>query len=91
MDIQGTGGIISDNSSFYLLFLQAVILHADGEAIIKIVKHLDRLTVIVEPQNIDFRQDVLKNILSMHKMLGIKPIFSKSTQIQRKLIFYVEL
>lgn len=91
MEIMGTKGIVSDNDLQYLLFLKAFILHADPDATIKIYKHEDKVTVIVDPAYMGFREHVLKNILSLHKMFGIKTDFSKSTNISRKLIFNITI
>jgi len=89
--LSGTQGIISDNSALYLMFLNAVIAHADPEAILKISKEVDKLRIVINPSEASFREDILENVLAMHKIFHIKPEFAKSTKIQKNLFFNISL
>lgn len=91
LKIRGTNGIITDNSYLYLVYLNVAVQHADPDANIRIEKLDDHLQVIVYPAVPEFRQAILENILSIHKIFGLKTDFAKSTQKMKNLYFSVSL
>lgn len=89
LKINGTRGIVDDNSIMYLLFLNAVVKHADPDANVRIEKKDNQLQITVFPAVPSFREALLENILSMHKLLGMKTDFAKSTKMMHNLYFSV--
>lgn len=91
LKINGTNGVIDDNSIMYLIFLNAVVRHADPDANIRIEKHKETLQVTVFPAVPEFRQALLENILSMHKLLHLRTNFAKSTKMMKSLSYEIDL
>lgn len=77
-----------DNTSHYIIGLTSVVQHADPDAKIVINHTPTYLSVVITP-NPDFRQDIITNVLQYHKNLQIKPIFSKSTKIQKTIAYQI--
>ncbi len=90
ISVMGSRGILDDSSLLYLRFLQSVIDHADPDAKVHADKKDDRIDIIVTPSQDNFKKALVKDILFMHSLMGIKSNFSKSTKVHKKLFFYIE-
>ena len=90
LSIHGTNGILEDNSLLYLMYLNAAVKHADPDANIRIEKIQDRLQITVFPDVPEFRQHILENILSFHKLFNLKTDFAKSTKQMKNLYFTIK-
>lgn len=83
--------VLEDNLIYYIINLIAVIQHADPTSSLLIKQVSDGYAVIVTPSLNSFKQDIIDNLLGLHKRLKIKPIFSKSTKIQSKVYYKIEI
>ena len=83
--------IISDNDITYFKFLQVSIEHSDPECIFSCYRTQEKLIVHITPSQESFRQDIIKDILGVHHILNLKPIFSSSLKISKKISFTVEI
>lgn len=87
ISINGTKGIITDNSLVYLEFVRSSIHHADPNAIVIADKREDRIDTVITPSESSFKQDIIDNLLGAHHLLNLRIIFSKSLAKQ-KTIYY---
>lgn len=90
IQINGTRGILTDNSYLYLIFLNAAVQHADPDANIRIEKTEDKLQITIFPGVQEFRQHILENVLSFHKLFSLKTDFAKSTKNMKNLYFSIK-
>ena len=79
--------ILTDNDNQYSDFLQVAIEHSDPNASINLFKSSEKITIHITPSIDDFKNDIINNILSVHRILHLTPIFSSSLRISKKISF----
>lgn len=82
---------IPDNDLNLIDFIKCAINHSDPRCITLITKNAAGLLIAIEPSEEKFKEGIIKNVLDSLYKFGIKPDFSKSTKIQKKIIFSVAL
>lgn len=82
---------IPDNDANLIDFLKCAINHGDPRCKTMISRNATGLLVAIEPSDPEFKKNIIKNVLDSFYKFGIKPEFSKSTEIQKKIIFSVVL
>ena len=87
----GLGKIITDNDRYYLDFLRIVAYYTDPDAEVTVDKSSTEIKTKIIPSKKEYRQDIIKHILIMHKQLNIKVDFSKSTNIQENIYYKIDL
>lgn len=87
----GLGKIITDNDLYYLDFLNFVTNYADPCAEITVDRNEDIIRTVITPSSELFRQDIIDCIIKMHRILHIKMDFAKSTKIQKKIYYKINL
>lgn len=87
MEVKGIYGKITDNSIIYLEFVEACIHHADPGATVKVEKYEDKLYTVIHPSIPLFRNDIIYNLLGIHKTMKMKIIFSKSLALQKSITY----
>lgn len=80
-----------DNSYLYLWLVSLSIQHRDPGAMVAVNKNNGKLQAIITPSRGEFKQDIIENILSMHKILGIRVDFSKSSALQKIITYNFEI
>lgn len=91
LQIDGAGKEITDNEYHYYIFLYTVVMYSDPNCSLYINKTKDKISTIIRPSNPNFRQDIIDNILLMHRHLMIKVNFSKSTNIQKNVYYHIDI
>jgi len=82
--------IQDDNVYLYLRLVYCAIQHSDPEAIVAVNKIETSLRTIITPSVNDFKESIIQDIVGMHRILKIKPDFSKSSKIQKIITYSVE-
>ena len=84
-------GILTDSEEEYVQKLHLIAEHADTESFLRIDRNLSNgITVRLLPSVPEFKERVLKNVLGVHRLLGMKALMSKSTTLSPSIIFTVE-
>lgn len=91
MQVKGLGKVVTDNDLFYLDIISIIVYYSDPEASLEINRIDDHINTSVYPSTKDFRQEIINNILTLHKLLNIKVDFSKSTKIQKNIYYKIDL
>lgn len=84
-------GIITDNDYYYLDTIRAYASSKDGTASFSFHKHEGELIVHIKPSEPDFKQDIINSLLSIHRLMGLKIIFSKSLGISKTVSYTISL
>lgn len=87
MKLNGTKGVLTDNSKFYLDLVTVSIQHSDPDATIEVSEKYNCIDTIIKPSDPAFKQDIIDNLLASHKFFKLRIIFSKSLA-QQKIISY---
>jgi hypothetical protein len=82
--------IPDDNGMLYVLFIASALKYSDPEGEMDVHKIVNELKITITPSQSSFRQDIIDNIVSAHKLLHLKPQFSKSTNIEKNIHFSIE-
>lgn len=91
ISVTNANGLRADNDYEYLNCIRAYIASGDGSAAISFFRKPDSLIIHIVPSDPEFKQDVINNILAIHRLLGLKAIFSKSLSISKTVSYTVEL
>jgi len=83
--------MLTDNSYLYLEFIKCVCVYSDPGADLEINKKEDFIGITIKPSDPIFKQDIIRNVLGLHHLLGIKIVFSSSLAIQKNIFFTVNL
>jgi hypothetical protein len=80
---------IPDNDQQYLSFLKIGIEHSDPECDINLHHNKEKIIVHIVPSQSEFKEDIIQDILSVHKFLKLIPRFSSSLKISKTISFSV--
>lgn len=81
---------LSDNEGRYIALILAVIDYSNPESETSITYSRDKYHFNISPKNEDFRQDIINNLLGVHRNLKIKITFSSSLKISKLVQFTVK-
>ena len=81
--------IPDDNSILYIGFVTSVLGYADPDASMNIHYINDELKISITPSIPEFRQDIINNMVYVHRLLKLKPEFSKSTLVEKGVHYSV--
>lgn len=84
-------GIREDSSYAYFDMVRGYIASGDGSASFSFHKTPEHLIVHIRPSSSDFKQDIINNLLSVHRLLGMKAIFSKSLALSKTISYTIDL
>lgn len=84
-------GIRPDNESYYFSYIEGLTEFVDREASIQVNPASEAISIAIVPSVPETRQDIIGALLSIHKILGIKTDFSKSTNIQKSIVYQIKL
>lgn len=79
--------LLDDNTLSYLEWLIGIVEYADPGSEIIVRKNGDIYQVTIKPNNSEFRQSTIENVLYLHHRLKVPIKYSKSLAIS-KLISY---
>lgn len=74
----------------YYSWVAAVVEYSDPKADLMIRENETQMIVHVTPDNMDYRQSIIDNLLSFHKNIGHKIEFSKSLAISKKVSYFID-
>lgn len=90
--VNDLGGILKDNDTEYIESVKSSLTHADPNCKLSIRKNnAGSLLFSITPAQDEFKQDIINNLLGLHRLLKIKIIFSKSLKISKIISFEVNL
>ncbi len=84
-------GIRPDNERYYFSFIEGLTEFLDKDAYIEVNNASEAISIAIIPSQPEIRQELINNLLTIHKLLGIKTDFSKSTNIQKSIVFQIKL
>jgi hypothetical protein len=87
----GFNRILEDNEEHYYRLLDATISSIDHLSNTTIVKKPSSVSIRIAPSSPSFSQSILQEILSLHNLLGVKLILSKSMRTSSVLNFSVPI
>lgn len=79
--------VMTDNESRYINLVVAAINYTSPESNVTVHYHDNSYNISVELGNIEFRQELIDNLLGLHRALKLKITFSSSLAIS-KLVSY---
>lgn len=83
--------IIDENLRNYIQHLLFVSEYSDPEASVTIQRSQDKYIITITPDNKDFRDDIINNVLYFNQRLKIPITYSSSLKIQNKVSYTVEI
>lgn len=81
--------IIKDNEDIYIQSIKCCVDHADPNSKIEIRNIDNGLIFHIKPTTDLFKQLIIENLLSVHRSMGLKVIFSKSLAISSTVSFTI--
>lgn len=93
MTIEKIDGFTSNLDSDYLYIdsVRASIYNVDADVKVSFYKKPDELMVHIVPSSGELKQGIIDNLLAVHKLMGLKIIFSKSLKISKTVSYSIEL
>lgn len=82
--------LLKDNEEIYIQSVRCSVEHADPNSTMDIRNTETGLIFHIKPSTDLFKQHVVENLLSIHRTLNMKIIFSKSLAISQTISFTVE-
>lgn len=83
--------VIDDNSLQYIRWIGVICEYACPDSDISIRRNSSGFIVNIMPSEPEFRQDLIRNLLFIHRHLGQKIKFSSSLERQKSVSFTIEL
>lgn len=80
-----------DEDYLYINNVRASIFHADPNADISFFKNKKELIVHIKKFKKEWKQDIIDNLLAIHKIFHLKIIFSKSLAISNTISYSINL
>lgn len=82
---------LTDNEFKYLNLLSSVIEYSSPRSSTQVRRSSRGLSINIDPSDKDYRQDVIDNLLSFHRTMGLKIKFSSSLAISNLIQFDLEI
>lgn len=83
---------MTDNEQRYLNLIEAVSEYSCPNSDLNLRKGSnDNFIVTIKPSEQNFRQDIIHNILAIHRLLKIPIIFSSSLKVSNSVAYNVKL
>ena len=81
---------VTDNELQYLDWIFSVVTYSNPHSQIRIDLLEKGYNVTITPDNPEFRQKLIDNILEIHRRFKLKITYSKSLKISKKVSFFLE-
>ena len=81
----------SENIKNYISYLLCVSEYSDPDSKVSIRKKSNGIIVHIEPNNLEYRQDIINNVLWFNQYLKIPIKYSSSLKISKLISFEIEM
>ena len=81
---------ITEQDTHYYTWVFSILQHLDTEVELMIRENETQLIVHINPTNQEIRQEIINNLLHLHRHFGIKIEFSKSLSISKKISYFIK-
>lgn len=82
---------ITDNEALFLEAVITAIRHADSQATISHTRNLNQVLISILPSKEEFKQDIISNLVAIHRTYHLKVVFSKSLAKAKTITFPIDL
>lgn len=89
LDIQLNHRVLEVDQS-YCTFVHTAVEHISPGSTVKVRENHEGFIISVFPADLELKKEIVTNLLGLHKSLGIKPDFSKSTNITKNIHFKIK-
>lgn len=80
--------VLPDGDEAYIRLLSIVVEYSDSEAKVRMNKLYNGIGVSISPKG-ETREEIIDNLLLLHRLLQIKIHFSKSLKAQKSVYFSI--
>jgi hypothetical protein len=82
---------LNDNDLRFLHSVDTALKYSDPEVKVECRRSLNTLIVTVIPSQEEFKQDIIDNLVGLHRMMGMKITFTKSLGLSKQITFQINL
>lgn len=82
---------ITDNQALFLEAVITAIRHADSQAKLSYQRNLNQVVISISPSLDEFKQDIINNLVYIHRIYHSKVVFSKSLAKSKTITFSLDL
>jgi hypothetical protein len=82
--------MLTDNSALFIDWVKVCVEYSSPASKVEVKESLLGKRFVIEPGNMNFKQDLIDNLLAISRHLGQKIIFSSSLSISPRISFLIE-